>query len=131
MRLLYHLDRGWTWIRTYLVALALVVAFAEAMVEVYRSEVGPAPQEPPDGYTVERTTATLQWSKGEQTEKLTLQVSIDDPSFQNPVLDKKTAGKTHSIKDLKRGHTYYWRLIGDKVKSPVAKFKTSEYAIDI
>ena len=131
MKWMLTLTRVWIWIRKYLVTLSLIVVFVGAMLEVYIFGVGPMPQQPPDGYTVERSRAALQWSRGTHEGDLTLQVSIDDPDFNELIVDKKVTGKTYSVKDLKRGKTYYWRIVGDGVESPTAKFKASAYAIDL
>ncbi len=120
----------WEFVRIYLVTVALIYLLAAAFLEVYTTGMGPVPQQPPEGYTVEQMRATLQWNKGTREEKIRLQVAMDDPSFTKPILDKKTAGKSHNMKDLKPGHTYYWRLVQGNKTSSVAMFKTSAYVIN-
>ncbi|MDJ0765474.1 MAG: hypothetical protein QNJ97_21010 [Myxococcota bacterium] len=110
-------------------AVAILLAFATAMFEVYVTGVGPVPQQPPEGYTIERTQTTLQWNRGTRDAPIELQVAMDDPTFGTLFLKRDVKGKTHLIKNLENGHIYYWRLVQDEQSSPVATFKTSAYAV--
>ena len=98
-------------LRRYLVAVALLATLVVALVQVYATGTGPMPQQPPEGYTVERARASLQWNRGTRTETITLQISIDDPTFSAPKVDRQVNGTSHSLNDLQRGSTYYWRLV--------------------
>ncbi len=123
------IPRIWRFLRTYLVALALIFTLAFAFFEVYVTGVGPVPQQPPEGYTIERTNATLQWNKGTKKGPINLQVSMDDPKFKAPILEREVKNTSHAMNKLEPGHTYYWRLVQNDKPSPVATFKTSAYAI--
>ncbi len=122
------LSRLWTIARTHLVALALVWVLVAAFVEVYTEGTGPMPQQPFDGLLIERNRVDLSWNKGTREATLKLQVAIDDPEFNNPILDKETKSTFHAITDLKPGRTYYWRLVSDGIPGPSACFKTSTHA---
>ena len=99
-------------------------------LNVYVTGVGPVPQQPPEGYVVQRTQATFQWDMGNRDKPISLEVSMDDPDFTAPLLDRKVTGTTHTMTKLQPGHRYYWRLRqGDKI-SPVASFETSENAVN-
>lgn len=111
--------------RRYLVALALLATLAAALVEVYTTGTGPMPQQPPEGYTIEISRTSLQWDRGTRTDPITLQISIDDPTFAAPKVDRKVNGTSHSLNDLQRGSTYYWRLVQAGAPSPTASFKVS------
>ncbi len=119
------------WLRRYLVALALIGTLAAAMIQVYTTGVGPRPQQPPEGYVVERDRASLQWDKGTIERPIELQVSIDDPEFGNPAVERKTSGTSHSLRDLEPGSTYYWRLVQDGEPSRTASFSVSKYNVHI
>jgi phosphodiesterase/alkaline phosphatase D-like protein len=121
----------WGFARSYGVAIALVVVFFTSFVGVYAFGTGPVPQQPPEGYEVEREQVTFQWNRGTRKAPIRLQVSRDDPSFSNPVLDLKVQGKTQVMRNLENGHIYYWRLMQGDKPSPVATFKTSANAIRI
>ncbi|MCP4676227.1 MAG: hypothetical protein GY854_12105 [Deltaproteobacteria bacterium] len=129
MQRLGLIPRIWGFLRTYAVALALIGGLGFAFFEVYVTGVGPMPQQPPEGYTIERTKAALQWSKGTRKGGIKLQVAMDDPSFTKPILEKDVKGKSHTMNALEPGHTYYWRLVQGDDYSPIATFKTSAYAI--
>jgi len=118
-------------LRRYAIAVALIAALVIAMVRVQTSGVGPVPQYPPEGYTAVKTQVSLQWNKGTREEPITLQVSIDDPTFSEPVLDKKVGGTSHSMSKLEGGKTYYWRLVQGEEPSPVATFKVSKYNVHL
>lgn len=124
-----YATRIWKFLRTYALAVAILLAFATAMFEVYVTGVGPVPQQPPEGYTIERTQTTLQWNRGTRDAPIELQVAMDDPTFGTLFLKRDVKGKTHLIKNLENGHIYYWRLVQDEQSSPVATFKTSAYAV--
>ena len=117
--------------RRYVVALALIAALVAALVQVYTTGTGPMPQQPPQGYLVERARASLQWNRGTRTEPITLQVSIDDPTFAEPAVERKVNGTHHSLNDLQSGSTYYWRLMQDGEPSPIASFKVSSHNVKL
>jgi predicted PurR-regulated permease PerM len=123
------IPRLWLFARKYLVVLLLIGCFAFAMFQVYITGTPPVPQQPPQGYTLGRLQARLQWNKGTRPGAIQLQVSVDDPDFIEPLVDKKTTGSNHSMRNLLPGHTYYWRLVQEGKPGPVASFKTSPYAI--
>ena len=110
-------------------AIVLIVTFFKAFIGVYAVGVGPVPQQPPEGYKVEQGQVTLQWNKGTRQGPITLQISMDDPSFSEPVYEKEVAGKTYVMRQIENGHVYYWRLIQNEKSSPVATFKTSPHAV--
>ncbi|MBW2277481.1 MAG: hypothetical protein JRF63_08315 [Deltaproteobacteria bacterium] len=118
-------------LRRYVIAVALIATLAVALVQVEVSGVGPVPQYPPEGYTTVKTQVSLQWNKGTREEPITLQVSIDDPTFAAPVLEKKVGGTSHSMSKLEGGKTYYWRLMQSEQPSPVATFKVSKYNVHL
>ncbi len=129
MQVLGIISWVWVFIRKYLVAAALIVAFATTYYEVYVTGVGPMPQHPPEGYSVERGHAVLQWNKGTKDEPINLQISMDDPGFTKPIVDRKMTGISYTARELIPGHNYYWRLVQGDAIGPVASFKTSTYAI--
>lgn len=131
MRLVKSIFAIWRLLRSYAVAVALVLALGAAFIEVYFIGTGPATQQPPEGYTIQNTNATLQWDRGTKKEPIQLQIAIDDPDFTELFVDKEVNGKTHRLNDLEPGHTYYWRLVQGDKPSPVATFKTSAYAIEL
>lgn len=118
-------------LRKYLVAVTLIAGLAVVLVQVDRYGTGPAPQYPPEGYTSYKTQESLQWDKGTREEPIVLQVSIDDPSFAEPVLEKKVSGTSHSMNKLEGGKTYYWRLMQGDRPSPIASFKVSRYNVHL
>ena len=118
-------------LRRYAVALFLIGALAVAIVQVYTVGVGPRPQGPPEGYLVERDKATLSWDKGTREAPITLQISIDDDSFDEPDVERTVTGTTHHLNEVEGGATYYWRLVQDGDPSPVASFSVSKHHVDI
>jgi len=131
MRAVEMLVRLGIFLRRYLVAVLLVGLLAAALIEVYATGTGPMPQQPPEGYTVERARASLQWNRGTRTEPITLQISIDDPTFASPKVERKVNGTTHSLNDLQRGSTYYWRLLQAGEPGPTASFKVSSHNVKL
>jgi predicted PurR-regulated permease PerM len=123
------IPRIWEFLRNYLVAFLLIGTFGWTMLEVYVTGTAPVPQQPPEGYTTERLTATLQWNKGSREGDIHLQVSVDDPTFEEPMLDLEVRGTTHNLSKLEPGRTYYWRLVREDESSAIATFKTSKYAV--
>ena len=115
------------WLRKYAVTLALMVTLVAAMAGAALFGAGPMPQQPPQGYVAERGRVSLSWSKGTREEPITLQISIGDPGFSNPIVDKKMNTNSHSVTKLERGATYYWRLIQGGNASPTAHFEVSRY----
>lgn len=131
MQRLAPIIRLWGFLRSYGVAVAILIAFFSSFFGVYLFGTGPVPQQPPEGYEVEREQVVFQWNRGTRKEPIRLQVSKDDPTFSKPVLDKEVPSKTHVMKNLENGHTYYWRLLQGNKPSPRASFKTSANAIRI
>jgi len=115
------------WLRRYAIGLALVTALVVAFAQYWTVGVGPVPQQPPEGYVIEKGTADLQWNRGTRAGDIHVQVSVDDPAFGAPAVDKVVAGTTHSVNILEPDHTYYWRLVQNGRPSRVAHFKTSKY----
>ena len=127
MQWLHILVLAAVWLRKYAVTLALMVTLVTAMVGVALFGAGPMPQQPPQGYMAERGRVSLSWSKGTRQEPITLQISIGDPSFLAPIVDKETNTNSHNVTKLERGATYYWRLIQGGKASPTAHFEVSRY----
>jgi hypothetical protein len=119
------------WLRRYVVALLLITTLAVALLRIHTSGVGPMPQQPPEGYTAVRTQVSLSWNRGTREAPITLQVSIDDPTFSSPFLERKVNGTSHSLTKLEGGTTYYWRLVQEGKPSPTASFKVSKYNVHI
>jgi len=113
------------WLRKYLVALVLLTFFVWSMWGVYWHGTGPVPQQPPRGFEVVREQASLHWSKGTRAIPVSLQVSVDDPLFNDPEVDKVVTSTSHKMRNLKAGSTYYWRLVQGDTSSPVAHFRVS------
>ena len=118
-------------LRRYLAALALVTTLAAALIQVYTTGTGPMPQQPPEGYTIENSRASLQWDRGTRSEPIQLQVSIDDPTFAKPAVDRKVNGTAHSLSNLQSGATYYWRLVQEGAASPAASFRVSSHNVKL
>jgi len=127
MQWLHILSLAAGWLRKYAVTLALMVTLVAAMAGAALFGAGPMPQQPPQGYVAERGRVSLSWSKGTREEPITLQISIGDPGFSNPIVDKKMNTNSHSVTKLERGATYYWRLIQGGNASPTAHFEVSRY----
>jgi hypothetical protein len=115
------------WLRKYAVTLALMATLVAAMAGAALFGAGPMPQQPPQGYVAERGRVSLSWSKGTREEPITLQISIGDPGFSAPIVDKEMNTNSHSVTKLERGATYYWRLIQDGHASPTTHFQVSRY----
>lgn len=119
----------WGWSRNYLVAIVLVSMLAFSFLKVAVIGAGPTPQGPPQGYALGKTQIELEWDKGSRDGDIRLQVSIDDPAFTKPLVNKVTSSSTHSLNDLEPGHTYYWRLVQNDRSSRVAHFETAPNAV--
>jgi len=115
------------WLRRYAVALALIGTLGGSLVAANLWGTAPSPQQPPEGYVSEDDRATLQWDKGTRKAPITLQISLDDPDFGKPLVDKAVSGTGHTLSKLERGGTYYWRLVQDGVPGPTASFGVSKY----
>ena len=127
MQWLHILLLAGVWLRKYAVTLALMATLVAAMAGAALFGAAPMPQQPPNGYDVERGKVSLSWSKGTRGEPITLQISIGDPDFSAPIVDKKMNTNSHNVTKLERGATYYWRLIQGGNASPVAHFQVSRY----
>ncbi len=119
------------WLRKYAVALLLVGLLLGALIQVYAVGTPPATQQPPEGYLVERDKVSLEWNTGTRKEPVTLQVSIDDPAFAEPFLERAITGSSHTLSRLQGGATYYWRLVQGGEPGPTASFRVSKYHVDI
>lgn len=119
------------WLRQYAVPLALIGALLIALIRVYAVGTPPAPQQPPEGYLVEVDKASLEWNPGTRKEPVTLQVSIDDPDFAAPFLEREMAGTGHTLSRLQGGSTYYWRLVQGGEPGPTASFRVSRFHVDL
>ena len=120
--------RVWKLLRTYGVAVFLVVALLQAFIEVYTTGTGPLPQLPPDGFIEVRARIELGWSKSTRKGEVKLQVSKDDARFADPFINRAVTGESFPLNELEAGHRYYWRLVQDGKSSPVAFFDMSPYA---
>ena len=127
MQWLHVLLLAAVWLRKYAVTLALMVMLVTAMASAALFGAGPMPQQPPQGYDVERGRVSLSWSKGTRKEPITLQISIGDPGFNSPIINKEMTTNSHNITKLERGATYYWRLIQNGHAGPTAHFHVSRY----
>jgi hypothetical protein len=123
------MQKAFTFSRLYLVTSLLALTLSWTFLTGFLTGVGPTPQSPADGYKFERTRATLQWDRGNRQGPIVLQVSMDDPDFGQPLIDRPVKRATHRFENLSPGHTYYWRLIQGEKRSPVASFKTSRNAL--
>jgi len=119
------------WLRNYAVALLLVGMLLAALIQVYAAGTPPAPQQPPEGYMVEQDRVSLEWNAGTRDQPVVLQVSIDDPRFTDPVVEREMKGTSHSMTRLRGGATYYWRLVQGGRPGPVASFRVSRYHVDL
>jgi hypothetical protein len=115
------------WVRRYLVATALVVLFAISVFKTVAGEVAPRPQHPPQGCSITRTRAQLQWSTGNQEGPIRLQVALDE-SFADPVVDKVVQRNVHDMRNLEPGKTYYWRVRRGDRSGPTASFSVAPNA---
>ncbi len=118
-------------IRGHLAAMALIGYLLVILIATALSGSPPMPQFPPQGYIVERDLALLRWNKGTREGKVDLQISIDDPKFENDVQTIKKVNASHSIRNLKNGSTYYWRLVQNDSIGPISSFKVSKYNVKL
>lgn len=119
-------------VRAYLSAFLLIGCLAIASISTIISGTGPIPQYPPEQYVVERDLAVLRWNKGTREGQIDLEVSINDSTFSNDnVKVIKKVNSTHSLRKLKNGTTYYWRLKQKGKYSRVASFRVSKYNVNI
>ena len=119
------------WLRKYFAAVFLITALVGSLAGNKLYGTGPMPQQPPEGYELHRGTVTLHWNKGTKKGDIVLQVSVDDPDFSTPILEKKLAASSHALSDLKRGKQYYWRLLQNNKPSPTASFKVYKYNVKL
>jgi hypothetical protein len=117
--------------RRYLVALVLLFALAASALTVFTVGTGPAPQLPPPGAVLYSRTAELLWSRGTRGCALRLQVAIDDPGFAAPAVDVAAKGTGYSLKDLRAGRRYSWRLLCDGAPSAALSFTMSPDALGL
>jgi hypothetical protein len=115
----------------YAVTAVLVIGLAAAMIEVATSGTAPAPQQPPDGYSAASGRISLEWDKGTRTTPITVQISVDDPSFSKPILDRVVGGGAYTLTDIRPGKAYYWRLVQDGDAGPTANFKVPANYVDL
>ena len=118
-------------IRGYLAAVLLIGYLSVILISTAISGAPPLPQFPPEGYVVERDMALLRWNKGTREGQVDLQISIDDPDFEKDVQTVKKVRTSHSLRNLKNGSTYYWRLVQNESASPVASFKVSKHNVKL
>ncbi|NLN61461.1 MAG: hypothetical protein GX146_01085 [Myxococcales bacterium] len=117
--------------RRYLVLLVLLLTLGSAVVTTIVRGMGPVPQLPPVGFSVERGRVDLQWHRGNIDAPIHLQISLT-PDFTDPLLDQEVSGTTHTYhKELLRDQTYYWRLIQGDYTSPVSSFVISPYHVKL
>ena len=114
----------------YLATAALLGGLAAAMVGVALSGTGPVPQGPPEGYSVASGRVSLEWNKGTRKVPITLEVSVDDPTFSKPVVQKKVGGGSHLMAEILPGRTYYWRLVQGTDAGPTASFNVPSNYVD-
>lgn len=118
----------WRLARTYLVALLLVAGLGVSCARTLLRDIGPRPQHPPPGYVLARTQVQLQWSTGNRSGEIRVQVSTD-AAFDELVVDDVISRNTRDLKDLKPGRTYYWRLVQRGRIGSVASFEVSPAAL--
>lgn len=120
--------RVWRWLRAYLAAVLLLGALAASCVRTLAEEVEPRPQHPPPGYVLTRPSAQLQWSRGNRSGEIRLQLS-SSREFDAPFVDEVVSTTTHTLRDLEPGSTCYWRLVqGDRV-GRISWFEVSPTAL--
>jgi hypothetical protein len=107
----------------YAATAALVGALAAAMIRVAAVGTGPVPQGPPNGYSVASGRVSLEWNKGTRKEPFKVQVSVEDPSFAEPIVDKAVSGTSYALPNLLPGKKYYWRLVQGDEASPTSSFE--------
>jgi len=117
------------WCRSYLIALTLIAVLALSFWEVLINGTGPMPQHPTVGHVVPRNTTDLQWSMGTRKEPIRLLISIDDPDFTNPFMDRTVKRKSINLPNLEPGRTYYWKLVQGDSDSPISRFHVSSTAL--
>ncbi len=117
------------WCRSYLIALVLIGVLALSFWEVLINGTGPMPQHPPVGHIVLRNSNQLQWSMGTRKEPIRLLISIDDPDFKKPLMDRTVKREMISLPNLEPGRTYYWKLVQGDSDSPTSKFHVSSTAL--
>ena len=116
----------WRWLRSYGVLAALAVLVGRVAFRAWIGEVVPSPEFPPNGYDVVRDTIQLEWSLAREKGKTHLEVSAGDSSFSGAkAVDEDVDGKTYTLKDLKAGTTYYWRVSEGGLVSPVSYFRAA------
>jgi hypothetical protein len=121
----------WAFVRSYLVPILLLATLTAAIVQVYTTGTPPVPQEPPEGYVVQSGRVDLEWNRGTRLEPIQLQVSIDDPKFTKPAIERSAPGASYSLGELQPGHVYYWRLVQGEKAGPTASFETSKYYVNL
>jgi len=115
--------------RRYLVTVAILCAFAAAMIGSAMYGNGPVPQGPPEGYSLVSGRVSLEWNRGTRPQPITLEVAEDDPSFAKPVFQKVVSGTAFTLTTVRPGKKYYWRLVQNDQASPTASFAMSpDYA---
>lgn len=124
-----RLSKLWGWMRNYLVAILLVSMVFFSFIKVAVIGTGPTPQGPPMNYSLHKTQIELEWHKGTREGEIRLQVSVDEPNFEELMIDKVVGGTTHSLNDLEPGRTFYWRLVQNEKPSRVARFSTAPNAV--
>jgi hypothetical protein len=119
---------AWRWARTYLVALLLVVGLGVSCARTLLEDIGPRPQHPPPGYALSRTQVQLQWSTGNRSGEIRVQVSTD-AAFGELLVDEVPAKNTRDLEGLRPGRTYYWRLVQRGRTGSAASFEVSPTAL--
>jgi hypothetical protein len=114
----------------YLATAALLGGLAAAMLGVALSGTGPEPQQPPEGYSVASGRVSLEWNKGTRKGPITLEVSIEDPTFSKPIVKKTTGAVSHLMAEIRPGKTYFWRLVQGSETSPTASFTVPADYVD-
>jgi len=131
MRAIGVVALGARFVWRYAATAALVAGLAAALIGVAATGTGPMPQQPPDGYSVASGRISLEWNKGTRKEPIKLQVSVDDPSFSKPILQRAVGGTSQTLTEVKPGRTYYWRLLQGDGASPTATFEVSATYVEI
>jgi hypothetical protein len=117
-------------LRSYLLALALVGALALTFLKSFTGGFGPVPQHPPEGITIVRDSEQLQWSPGARRGPIRLQVSANSPTFSGELfVDQKVKSTRHVLSNLAPGTTYFWRLVQNNESSHVSKFHVAKGAV--
>ena len=127
------LHRAWllAGLRRYTVPVLLLAYLAAALLGALVFGDIPQPQIPPDGYEIHTPEVRLSWHGRGHRGTYRLEVIAEGGAFDSPLVSKELRSSMHSLNDLERGKTYYWRVIeeGSGRTSRVASFRLSPQRI--